>query len=316
MGANPCGRVSSHGLETSVLTDVALPVALGIIMFGLGLGLSAADFRRVGRMPKAVAAGLLAQVVMLPLAAMATAVLFYRLFDFDTELVLGLLLLSACPAGTTSNLVAYLARADAALSVTLTTINSLGAALTTPLVFLATTTFLLGDGREVDVSFVDMAVLVLALVVVPVALGVLVRRWKPGFAERSDRAFRIASALLLALVIVGVLVQNRADLGSLAAQSVPASLVLNLLALGGGYGLARLFRLGLPQARTVAIETGFQNGTLGIAIAVAQLDSARAAIVPGFYSLVMFATGAALAAWWSRDARRRGPEAQQSPAAA
>lgn len=308
--------MSAHGLETSVLTDVALPVALGIIMFGLGLGLSGQDFRRVARMPRAVAAGLLTQVVMLPLAAVATAVAFFHLFDLDLELVLGLLLLSACPAGTTSNLVAYLARADAALSVTLTTVNSLGAALTTPLVFLATTTFLLGDGRRVDVSFLEMAALVLALVVVPVALGVLVRRWKPRFAERSDRTFRIASAALLALVIVGVLVQNREDLGSLAAQSVPASLALNLLALGGGYAVARLFRLGLPQARTVAIETGFQNGTLGIAIAVTQLDSARAAIVPGFYSLVMFVTGAALAWWWARDTRRRGAVPRPSTAPA
>lgn len=310
--------MSSHGLETSLLTDVALPAALAIIMFGLGLGLTGDDFRRVARMPRAVAAGLLAQVVWLPLAAMATATLFFELFDFDTELVLGLLLLSACPAGTTSNLVTYLARADAALSVTLTTINSLAAAVTTPLAFLLTTTVLLGDGERVDVSFLDMATLVLALVVVPVALGILVRRWKPRFADRSDRAFRVASAALLALVIVGVLVDNRAELGSLAAQSVPASLVLNLLALGGGYGTARLLRVGLPQARAVAIETGFQNGTLGIAIAVAQLDSARAAIVPGFYSLVMFATGALVAWWWARHARlhgtghvpaRAGPEA-------
>jgi BASS family bile acid:Na+ symporter len=307
-------RVSSHGLETSVLTDVALPVALGIIMFGLGLGLSAEDFRRVARTPRAIVAGLLTQVVMLPLAAMGTAVLFFYAFDLDRELILGLLLLAACPAGTTSNLVTYLARADAALSVSLTTVNSLGAALTTPLVFLATTTLLLGEGREVDVSFVEMAGLVLALVVVPVLLGVLVRRWRPGFATRSDRAFRIASAALLALVVVGVLLQNREDLGSLAAASVPASLALNLLALAGGYAMARLFRLGLPQARAVAIETGFQNGTLGIAIAITQLDSARAAIVPGFYSLVMFGTGALLAWWWARDTRLREARAA-NPAA-
>src|SRR5687768_13457409 len=121
--------MSSHGLETSVLTDVALPVALGIIMFGLGLGLSAEDFRRVARAPRASAAGLLAQLVMLPLAAMGTAVLCLYAIEFDTELVLCLLLLSACPAGTTSNLVTYLARADAALSVSLTTVNSLGAAI-------------------------------------------------------------------------------------------------------------------------------------------------------------------------------------------
>jgi BASS family bile acid:Na+ symporter len=303
------------GLETSVLTDVALPVALAIIMFGLGLGLSGDDFRRVLRMPRAVVAGLVTQVVLLPLAAMATATLFFFAFDLETELILGLLLLSACPAGTTSNLVAYLARADAALSVTLTTINSLGAAITTPLTFLATTSILLGEGRRVDVSFLDMAVLVLAIVVVPVVLGIGARRLWPRFATRSDKAFRIASAALLALVIVAVLVQNREDLGTLFVASVPASLALNALALAAGYAMARLLRLGLPQARTIAIETGFQNGTLGIAIAITQLDSARAAIVPGFYSLVMFATGAALAWWWARDTRLREADAAASATA-
>ena len=293
-------------LQTGVLTDVVLPLCLAVIMFGMGLSLSAEDFRRVLRQPRAIAAGLLTQVVILPLAAMATASAFFFLFDFDTELVLGLLLLASCPAGTTSNLVAYLARADAALSVSLTSINSLAAAITTPLVFLATTKLLLGEGRAVNVSFLEMAALVVLIVVVPVIIGLVVRRYRPRFATRADRPFRIASAALLALVILGVLVQNRAELGTLFIQSVPASLALNVLALAAGYWIARLFRLGYPQARAIAIETGFQNGTLGIAIAITQLDSARAAIVPGFYSLVMFATGAVVAWWWARHARLHG----------
>lgn len=298
--------MATGGLETSVLTEVGLPAALAIIMFGMGLSLSGDDFRRVVRMPRGVIAGLLAQVLVLPVAAVLTAFVFYAFFDLEDTLIVGLLLLSACPAGTTSNLVTWLARADAALSVSLTTVNSLGAAITTPIAFLATTTFLFGTGQVVSVSFAEMAALVVVVVALPVLLGLLVHTWKPGFAAKAERPFRIMSAVLLALVIVAVIFQNRADFFALARASVPAALVLNVLALAGGYWTARAFRLALPQARAVAIETGFQNGTLGIAIATAQLASPRAAIVPGFYSLSMFATGAVVAWWWARDAKRRG----------
>jgi len=117
---------------------------------------------------------------------------------------------------------------------------------------------------------------------------------------------RLFSALFLALVIAGVIFANRADFWTLAARSVPAVLVLNILALGSGLVLGRLAGLSTAQERAVSIEVGFQNGTLGIAIAVGQLGSAEAAIIPGFYGLVMFATGGVLAWIWSRDVARQG----------
>lgn len=303
--------MSSHGgLETSLVTDVVLPVALAVVMLGMGLSLTRDDFRRVVKHPKAVAVGLLSQVVVLPLLAMGVAVAFHHLLGFPPILVLGLLLLACCPGGATSNLVTYLARADAALSVTVTAVNSLAAAVTTPLVFWATTSLVFGSPSAVQVSFVEMAGLVALMLVLPIAVGMAVRERRPAWAARAEGPFKVASAVFLLLVVAGAIAQNRAEFWTLAAQSVPAALVLNVLMLAAGVALGRLAGLHRRQSRAVAIESAFQNGTLGIALAVGQLGSAQAAIVPGFYSLVMFLTGGAVAFWWARDERRRGDAGQ------
>ncbi|HLE97394.1 MAG TPA: bile acid:sodium symporter family protein, partial [Candidatus Thermoplasmatota archaeon] len=298
--------MAGEGLVTNALSDVVLPLALAVVMFGMGMSLTGADFARIARQPRAVAVGLVAQVLVLPVVAALVAVLFLRVFAWPDTLVLGLLLLACCPGGTTSNLVTWLARADAALSVTVTAVNSIASAITTPLAFLVLSRVVLGEGARVQVSFLEMAGLVVAVVVVPVVLGMLLRRVRPVWASRAERPMRLFSALFLALVIAGVIFANRADFWTLAARSVPAVLVLNILALGSGLVLGRLAGLSTAQERAVSIEVGFQNGTLGIAIAVGQLGSAEAAIIPGFYGLVMFATGGVLAWIWSRDVARQG----------
>lgn len=298
--------MSSHGLTTNLLSDVVLPVALALVTLGMGLALTSDDFRRVVRMPRAVVAGLAAQVLLLPLLAVGVAMYMQSVGGWNDALVLGLLLLACCPGGATSNLVAYLARADAALSVTLTSIASLASAATTPLAFLAATRLVFGRTETVEVAFVEMAGLVALVVALPVLLGMQVRRLRPAWAAAAERPVKVVSVVFLALVIGGVILANRADFWDLAARSVPGALVLNVLALGVGLGVGHLARLGRRQARALAIEVGFQNGTLGIALAVTQLGSPEAAIVPGFYSLVMFATGGALAWWWARDPKLAG----------
>ena len=295
----------ADGLTSSVVTDVFLPLALAVIMFGMGMTLTADDFRRVLRAPKAVAVGLTGHVLLVPLLAMGVVVLFHYAFDTPKSILVGLLLLASCPAGTTSNVVTYLARADAALSVSVTTVNSLVAVVTTPLLFLGMTRLLIGDATSIEVSVLEMIGLVLAIVVVPIVLGLLLRRAKPKWALAMERPFRIASSLLLVFVIGIAVYENRVGFWGLAADSVPISLALNVLALAGGLWLGRLVGLSDVQARAVSIEAGFQHGTLGIALAVTQLDDAVAALVPGFYSLTMFVTGAMVAGWWARDTRRK-----------
>ncbi|HVL46936.1 MAG TPA: bile acid:sodium symporter family protein [Candidatus Thermoplasmatota archaeon] len=299
--------MSDHGLTTNVLSDVVLPIALAVITLGMGLALTGADFRRVVKMPRAVAVGLGAQLVVLPLLAALVATIFAYTVGITRDLVLGILILACCPGGATSNLVTWLARADAALSVSLTSVTSLASALTTPFAFLLLVDLLLGESAALNVSFIDMAKLVVAIVAIPILVGMQIRKRRPAFAARIEKPLRIASVALLAVLVAGIIAANASSFWALAARSVPMSLALNALALAAGWGLARALALPPAQARAISIEVGFQNGTLGIALAVTQLGSPEAAIVPGFYSLVMFVTGGALAWWWARDAARAVP---------
>ncbi len=288
------------GFESTFADQVLLPVALALVMFGMGMSLTTTDFRRVRARPRAVLVGTVTQVVGMPLLGAVVATVFFVFGGLSRDLALGLVLLACCPGGATSNLVAYLARADAALSVTLTSVSSVLAAITTPAAFLGATWLLFGDASLVRVSFREMTGLVLAIVVVPVVLGLAARHRWPALAVRSERAVRAGSIAVLAAVIVGVVVKNREDLVDLTAAIAPPAIALNLLALATGFLVARRAGLDGRAARTTAIEIAFQNGTLGIAIAITQLDSPRAAMVPGLYSLVMFATGAIVAWRWAR----------------
>lgn len=305
----------ADGLTSGVITDVFLPLALAVIMFGMGMTLTGDDFKRVLRAPKAVAMGVAGHVLLVPLLAVAVVAAFHFAFETRESILLGLLLLASCPGGTTSNVVTYLARADAALSVSVTTVNSLLAVLTTPFLFLGMTRLLFGDATSIEVSVVEMVALVLVVVVVPILLGVVLRRFRPRAALAAERPFRVASSLLLVLVVALAVHQNRVGFWSLAASAVPISLALNVLALGAGLWTGRLVGLAAPQARALSIEAAFQNGTLGIALAVTQLDDPVAALVPGFYSLTMFVTGAAVAWWWARGTRRQDAAAGVGAAA-
>lgn len=281
-------------LETSIVTDVILPISLAILMFGMGLSTPPSKFREAATRPKGLSLGLLGQLVALPLLAVLTVLLFQP----DREIAIGILLLGALPGGTTSNVLTHICRGDTALSIILTTITSIAALLTTPLLLLGASTLLYGDGIEASLPIMDVVGLVLAIITIPVLLGIAVARWKPNFAARSDKPFRIAGIIVLAAVVAIAIYGNRDGFWDKAAQSVPAALVLNLLALGAGFGLGSF--VDSIQRRSLTIEIGFQNGTLGILLASTQLDSPEAALVPAFYSLVMFVTGGVLAGIWGR----------------
>lgn len=296
-------QTAEDGLATSSLTDILLPLILGIIMLGMGLGLKVDDFRNVLRQPKGIAAGLIGQLLLLPIAA--SIVVFFALgaFNLSTELALGLLLLAAVPGGATSNMLSWLARGDTALSVSLTAVTSVFSFLLTPTVFFLTTLALWGDANFIRVSFMDVLQLTLAVVAGPVVLGMVIGHFKPKLAKVTEKPFRIFSIVFLALLIAGIIYQNRVGFWGFAAATVPAALALNLLALASGFLMAKIFRLGTAQTKSVAIEVGFQNGTFGIILAGSQLDpsiASQAALMPGFYSLLMYVTGVTMALLWGR----------------
>jgi bile acid:Na+ symporter, BASS family len=284
-------------MAANPLLTVFLPLALAVIMVGLGLHLGIADFRRVLAMPRAVVVALLVQVLALP----PVAFLLAQAFDLPGQLGLGLVLLAVSPGGITANLFSHLTRGDIALNVSLTAINSLVALLTIPLwTALAMHSFLGSEGSVPPPTrkVVEVAV----FVIVPVLLGMSVRHWRPALAAAAERPIRVMSSLVLG----GLIVLTVASEWQLFLKYAPivglACIAFNLISLGSGYGAARLARLPRPQAIAISYEIGIHNSTLSMFIALQVLSMPEAAIASAIYSLVMYVTASLLAIWLIRTA--------------
>jgi BASS family bile acid:Na+ symporter len=276
----------------SALTTVGLPVALAIIMFGLGLSLTLDDFRRIGREPKAVALALGVQILLLPLLCFGLVLLF----DLDPLLAVGMMLLAASPGGTTANLFSHLFRGDVALNITLTAVNSVIAVVTLPVVVNVAIAFFEPAGAD-DVGLqLAKTAQVFAIVLVPVGIGMLVRRSSPGFAARADRPVRIASAVVLVAVIAGALLAERENLGDYLADIGLMSVIFCVCSLTLGYVVPRAAGVVPRQAIAACFEVGIHNSTLAIAVAVSVLDNDQLAVPAAVYGILMFplAAGAGL----------------------
>jgi bile acid:Na+ symporter, BASS family len=285
---------------------MVLQIALGIVMLGLGLGLTLADFRRVFAYPRAVIVGLTCQMLILPLACVAIA----HLFALPPELAVGLMLLAASPGGATANLFSHLARGDVALNVTLTAVNSVLALLTLPLIVKLSLSHFMGSASEVPMPL-EKVVQTFAIVLTPIAIGMLVKARRPGLALKLDKPVRIVSALLLALVIVGSVLKERANIAEYFRQVGLAALAFNLVSLATGYFVPRLAKVPEKQAVAIGMEIGIHNGTLAIAVANTVLASSVMAIPPSIYSLIMFFTAGAFGTWVSK---RTKVDAEAPPA--
>ena len=282
-------------MQTSLLTNLLLPLVLGVIMFGLGLGLTGEDFRRVARYPRAVLVGLGLQTLLLPWVAFGLALGF----GLAPELAVGLMLLAASPGGATANIYSHLARGDVALNITLTAINSLLCLLTLPLILNLSLEYFLGAGQYVPPP-TKKVIEVAVIIVLPVLLGMLVRAKAPAFAARAEKPLRLLSVLVLALLIVAAVSKEWQTLtASLAAVGL-ACLLFNLVSMGVGYAAPLALRLPRRQATAIAMEIGIHNGTLAIFIALNVLANATMSIPAAVYSLLMFFTAALFAAWAAR----------------
>lgn len=279
----------------SVSTAI-LALSLIIIMLGMGLSLQIADFKRVLLFPKAVIIGLVNQLILLPAIGFGIA----TLFNLPAEIAIGIMILSACPGGPTSNLISHLAKADLALSVTLTAVSSLVTILTIPFVVNFALEHFLQRSEIIQLDTTQTIIQILVIVVIPVFLGMLIRRYKPNFAEKMAKPVKIGSGVVLALIIIGIVIKERAHMLDYVQQAGLAALALNVLSMGVGYMSAKLFSLNKPQAISIAIESGIQNGTLAITIAVVLLNTTSYAIAPAIYSLVMFMSGGLLIYWGNR----------------
>src|SRR3546814_787909 len=267
----------------SALTTIGLPIALGIIMLGLGLDLTLTDFRRVARHPRAVAVALGCQILLLSALCFGLVVLL----DLPALLGIGMLLLAASPGGTTANLFSHLFKGDVALNITLTAINSVIAVVTLPVITgLAISYYDRGD--SVSMPLVEV-VKVFALILVPVGIGMLVKDRLPEFAASMDKPVRIGSAVILAILIIGILADQAENVGDYLAKVGLAAGLFCALSLLVGYAVPRAFGIVEGQAIASSMEIGVHNATLAIFVAVEVLDEVEISIPAAVYSLFMFA---------------------------
>jgi bile acid:Na+ symporter, BASS family len=269
-------------MNDSALITVGLPVALAIIMFGLGLSLTTDDFRRVARTPKAVAVALVLQILVLPAIAFGLVLLF----DLEPLLAVGVMLLAASPGGTTANLFSHLFRGDVALNVTLTAINSVLAAVSIPVITNLAISYFGAEG-ELGLQFAKV-VQVIAIVLIPVGIGMVVRRRSPEFAARADKPVRIFSIAVLVIVAVGALLGERENLPDYVRQVGVVTALFCAASLGLGYAVARLLRLDEGQSIACSMEIGIHNTTIALTIALSVLDSTQVAIPSAVYSVIMY----------------------------
>lgn len=272
---------------TEILTQVFLPLSLGIIMLGMGMTLVPADFTRIIKYPKSVLLGLTNQLIILPIIGFTLAIVF----NLDLVLAIGIMIIASCPGGPTSNLVTQVCRGNIALSVTLTAIASFVTILTIPLILsFAFDYFGSESGVAIKLPVVDTVLQILVITVIPISLGMIIRRLKPAFANRMERPMRIASTVIFIIIFIAIIAANLNTIGDAMKRVGIVALLLNLLTMGLGFVSAKIFKLDFKNTISITVESGIQNGTLAIVIATTILNNIEMAIPAAAYSIIMFAT--------------------------
>lgn len=276
-------------MDSGIISSVLLPLALAIIMFGLGLALRTSDFRRILHHPKAMMVGSFTQLILLPLLGFGIAALMLR---STPELAIGLIILAMCPGGSTSNLLTHLANGDTALCISLTAISSIVKIFTIPFMVNLAILHYMGVSAQLQLDVLSSILKIVTITIVPATLGMVVKARAPRFAEGAAKPVKIMSAVFLILVILAAIYNERSNIVQLMKAAGPAALVLNLSGMILGYFIPQLFRLPFNQQITISIETSIQNGTLAIAIASSplMLNNPAMSIPAAVYSLIMFLT--------------------------
>lgn len=267
----------------SALTTFGLPIALGIIMFGLGLSLTVSDFTRVGKHPKAVLVALGAQLIVLPMVCFGLVLLF----DLSPVLAVGMMMLAASPGGSSANLFSHLFGGDVALNISLTAINSVIAVVTLPLITNLAIWIFDPFDDQLGLQWAK-TIEVFAIVLLPVLAGMLIRRTWRQFAAAMDRPVRIASVIVLAVVIAGAVVTNWDILVEDGPRLIAITVLFCLLSLAVGFWVPRGFGIEPRQALASSFEIGIHNATLAIVIAQTVMGSVELSLPAAVYGVLMF----------------------------
>ncbi|TSH71734.1 bile acid:sodium symporter family protein [Acinetobacter sp. RF15A] len=269
-------------MDSGIIT-IFLPLALAIIMVGLGLELTPKDFARVTQHPKAVLVALFCQLVLL----VGIAFVLCKLLALPPLLAVGLMLLAASPGGSTANLFSYLFKGDLALNITLTAINSVIAALTLPLIVNFSIMHFMQDSQQISLQFAKI-LQVFGIILLPVGIGMLIRRYSPKLTEKLNKPLRIFAVIFLILIIAGAIYSERSNIAEYLAQVGLAAVLFCIFSLSIGYFVPRLMNINTAQARASAFEIGIHNSTLAMTIALTVMSSTAVAMPAAVYSIFMY----------------------------
>jgi bile acid:Na+ symporter, BASS family len=276
-------------MQATFLTSVLLPIGLAIVMLGMGLTLLPEDFQRVTRYPKAVAIGLISQLLILPILGFLIA----SIVPMQPEMAVGLMVLALCPGGPSSNMITYLAKGDVALSVTLTALSSAITVFTIPIFASLSLQHFMGQSAAISLPIGQTMVQIFAIAILPVGVGMVIRQQFPDLARRLEKVANRLAIVFLALIILALVVREWNRIPGFIVQVGVAIVLLNVISMMLGFGLSKLFKLEFAQGICIAIEVGIQNATLAIAITAGLLNNADMAIPAALYTL--FAYGTAIA---------------------
>jgi BASS family bile acid:Na+ symporter len=271
-------------------------------MFGMGLSLVKDDFIRIFQKPKAIVVGLVNQIVLLPIIAYV----LISIFGTGADIAIGVMVLAACPGGPTSNLITHLAKGDTGLSVSLTAANSLITIFTIPFVVDFALTEFLDASEMIQIDKVKTIAQIFVIVIIPVSIGMGIKAAKPAFADKMNKPVKIASGVVLFLVIIGLVLKKKEDLVPYFKQAGLIALALNIATMLIGFISAKIAKLSLSQSLTISVESGIQNGTMAIAVASTILLNENYAIAPAIYSLIMFFTGGVVIAYGMKSVNLNG----------
>jgi len=304
--------MESLALVTLVNT-VVIPICLFLIMMGMGLTLITNDFKRVLKYPKAVGIGLTNQLILLPIIGFALA----NIMPLRPEYAVGVMLLVLCPGGTTSNLFTYLAKGDVALSVTMTAIASVITVFTIPIVLSFSLIYFMGSGSEFELPVVKTVLTLVVLTIVPISIGMLIKRYAPKVADRSQVYVSRFGVIFLTFLVLFLCYVQRDIIVDAFIATGPVSVLLNVSTMALGYYSSKWFGLNLAQRTSVTLEVGLQNSTLSIFMALTLLSNYDMSMMPAIYTLVMFLTAGILVRIFSaRHNKLRKSEIESSVLAA
>ena len=261
------------------------PVCLAIIMFGLGLGLTVADFKRVIIIPRDFIIGFLGQVIILPIIAF----ILIHIISMSPEIALGVMIIAAAPGGVTSNILTKFANGDVALSVTLTAVVSLISVITVPLIVYNSASFL---GFEItkEISMINIAAKMFFVVTVPVISGMIVRSLMTDFIVSKTLLVQRLSVILFLIVFISIWVEEWDRIISFITRAGLVAFILNITMIFIGYFMAKFLASGLEQRKCISLECGLQNGTLAVFVATQLWDDIVYMVPTAAYALIMFVT--------------------------